>query len=65
MAKRLYFTDEAIETIFEYSRGTPRIINILCDRALLAGFVRETYTITDEIVHTSAKEVQTVYEHHS
>lgn len=62
---RLQFTPEAVEAIFEYSKGTPRIINILCDRALLAGFVRETFSITDEIIHTCAKEVQTVYEHHS
>ena len=62
---RLQFTPEAVEAVFEYSKGTPRIINILCDRALLAGFVQETFTITDEIIHNSAKEVQTVYEHHS
>lgn len=62
---RLNFTDAAIEAVFEYSQGTPRIINILCDRALLAAFVRETYTVTDEIIHNCAKEVQTVYEHHS
>ncbi len=63
--ERLHFTPEAIEAVYEYSQGTPRIINILCDRALLAGFVRETFTINDELVHTCAKEVQTVYEHHS
>ncbi len=63
--KRLQFTDDAIEAVYEYSQGTPRIINILCDRALLAGFVRETHIITDELIHTCAKEVQTVYEHHS
>ena len=62
---RLQFSPQAVEVVFEYSQGTPRIINILCDRALLAGFVRETFTITDEIVHSCAKEVQTVYEHHS
>ena len=63
--KRLIFTSGAIEAVFEYSQGTPRIINILCDRALLAGFVHETFTITDETIHACAKEVQTVYEHHS
>ncbi len=62
---RLIFTPAAMDAIFEYSHGTPRIINILCDRALLAGFVRETFTVTDEIIHICAKEVQTVYEYHS
>jgi general secretion pathway protein A len=32
------FTDAAIQRIVEYSRGTPRIINIVCDHCLLAGF---------------------------
>jgi general secretion pathway protein A len=62
---RLQFTPKAMETIYEYSQGTPRIINILCDRALLAGFVGETFVIDEETIHVCAKEVQTVYEHHS
>jgi general secretion pathway protein A len=35
-AGRIEFTDEAIRAIWEYSTGTPRLINTLCDRALLA-----------------------------
>lgn len=62
--ERLQFTAQAFEAIFEYSQGTPRIINILCDRALLAGFVRENFIVTEETIHMCAKEVQTVYEHH-
>ena len=54
---RLHFTDEAIEAIFDISKGTPRMINILCDRALLAGFVLETNTITKEVVYNCAREV--------
>jgi general secretion pathway protein A len=33
------FTDEAITTIYSYSSGIPRLVNALCDVALLAGFV--------------------------
>ncbi len=62
---RLTMTPQALEAVYAYSQGTPRIINILCERALLAGFIRETFTISDEIIHSCAKEVQTVYEHHS
>ena len=32
------FTDAAIQRIAEYSRGTPRVINIVCDHCLLSGF---------------------------
>ena len=40
------------------SQGTPRVINILCDRALLAGFSRETFTIDHSLIQESAKETQ-------
>lgn len=54
---RLYFTDEAVEAIYDISKGIPRTVNILADRALLAGFVLETYSITREIVYNCAREV--------
>jgi len=51
------FTDKAIDTIYEYCKGTPRMINILCDRALLAGFALETLTIDKNIIHKCIKDV--------
>jgi len=51
------FTDLAIQSIYHYTKGTPRTINILCDRALLAGFVSETYAIDEYIIENCAKEV--------
>jgi general secretion pathway protein A len=32
------FTDAAIQKIAEYSRGIPRVINIVCDHCLLSGY---------------------------
>ncbi len=32
------FSDEAVSLIYSVSKGTPRLINILCDHALLLGF---------------------------
>lgn len=43
---KVKFSDEALRSIWEFSHGTPRLINIICDRALLAGFVAETGMIT-------------------
>lgn len=51
------FDGSAIEKIYELSRGTPRIVNILCDHALLAGYVEESYLITPAMIERSAKEV--------
>lgn len=69
--KQLKFTTEAIETIYHYSQGTPRVINILCDRALLGGFVQETFIINEAIIEHCIKEVhghkeaRLSYEYHS
>jgi general secretion pathway protein A len=47
------FTSRAIKEIFVYSKGVPRVINIICDLALLLGFIDETH----EIGHTIIKQV--------
>jgi len=54
---QLYFTDEAIDIIYKNSGGTPRMVNVLCDRALLAGFTSETNKIDEHIVHKCIQEV--------
>ncbi|MBI5149427.1 MAG: AAA family ATPase [Candidatus Omnitrophica bacterium] len=40
-SQRQYFTDEALELICQYSKGVPRVINQICDSALLNGFIYE------------------------
>ena len=51
------FTEDALELIYQYTKGSPRTINILCDRALLAGYVGETYSIDQTIIENCAKEI--------
>jgi general secretion pathway protein A len=36
---RVEFSDAAIDAVFQASQGTPRLINLICDRALHRGFV--------------------------
>ena len=52
------FDDSAFEIIFNFSKGTPRLINILCDRALLAGFAYSTNQITPEIINNCIGELK-------
>jgi len=59
----LTFTEQAFERIYHYTQGSPRAINVLCDRALLAGFVDEKYSINDQIIENCAKEILNC-EHH-
>lgn len=54
---RVQFSDKAMDAIYESSKGTPRMVNILCDRALLAGFTAETYFIDEHIVQKSIEEI--------
>lgn len=39
------FSKSALDEIYRFSRGIPRLINLLCDRTLLGGFVDETFHI--------------------
>ena len=49
-ANRIEFDDRALELIYAFSGGTPRLVNIVCDRALLAGFVAGTSKIDGEMI---------------
>ncbi|MBN2831552.1 MAG: AAA family ATPase [Candidatus Omnitrophica bacterium] len=51
------FSREAIEGIASFSSGTPRLINMICDRALLAGFAAGTKTIDQNIINKCFEEL--------
>lgn len=61
----IIFTEDAVEKIFELTNGIPRLINIICDRALLFAFVMETNKIDSNIIQKSFNEIKGVdlYEH--
>ena len=50
------FTKDAINALYNYSRGIPRLINLVADSALLTGYVYETKHITGKIVNEVIKE---------
>ncbi|TAK64401.1 ExeA family protein [Methylobacter sp.] len=51
------FKESAIRKIYKLSSGIPRLINILCDRALLGAYSTNTHVITPAIVSAASKEV--------
>jgi general secretion pathway protein A len=51
------FDQAAYRSIYKYSRGIPRLINIVCDRALLTAFGLDRHEITEDIVRTAIKEL--------
>ncbi|HEX9801870.1 MAG TPA: AAA family ATPase [Gammaproteobacteria bacterium] len=50
------FTPSAIRQIYRQSQGIPRVINILCDRALLGAFATDSAEVTSGIVRYAARE---------
>jgi general secretion pathway protein A len=55
---RPLFTAGAVRRIHQVSGGVPRVINILCDRALLGACVTRANQVTPAIVAKAAREVQ-------
>jgi len=58
-APRCPFTDAALRTLHHVSAGVPRLINIIADRALMAGYARESERVTPAMVRRAAAEVVT------
>ena len=56
-ATRDPFTPEALEAVHRHARGIPRLINTLCDNALLEGFLIKRDRIDPEVVHGVARDL--------
>ncbi len=52
------FTDSAAAAVFRYSGGVPRIINLLCDTALVYGYAEGRSSVDAELIHAVARERQ-------
>jgi len=51
-AKKAIFTDSAYGIIHRFSGGVPRVINIICDNAMLEGYLLKKMTIDEAILET-------------
>ncbi len=47
----------AKKEVFRLSQGVPRLINVICDRALLGGYARESRRINARLIRQAAAEV--------
>ena len=50
------FTPEAVATIHQYSRGIARVVNLLCEHALISAFVDQKRPIQAETIEEVARE---------
>lgn len=51
------FDDGAKREVYKFSKGVPRLINIVCDRALLGAYSQEVRKVSPQIVQKSALEI--------
>jgi general secretion pathway protein A len=51
------FTKTALKRIIKEAKGVPRIINVLCDNALVTGFGRQTKSVTSEVADEAIRDL--------
>ncbi|MBI5468417.1 MAG: AAA family ATPase [Deltaproteobacteria bacterium] len=52
------FTEGTLDAVYRFSRGIPRLTNIICDFIMLTAFVDETKTITLDLVKEVITELE-------
>lgn len=52
------FTNPALWRVYHYSQGIPRLVNAVCDKALLAGFVSQRERINFKLVNHAVRELE-------
>jgi general secretion pathway protein A len=53
-----YFTRPALWRVHRYSQGIPRLVNAVCDKALLAGYVQQSERIDFRMVGQAVRELE-------
>jgi general secretion pathway protein A len=51
----VFFEKKAIKTVYKVSKGIPRIINLICSRALMVGYLESSYVIKKSYVKSAIK----------
>jgi general secretion pathway protein A len=51
------FAPQALNAVFSLSQGVPRVINVICDRALLGAYSLDRHRVTGSLVRSAAAEV--------
>ncbi len=51
------FTDRALVKVYSFAKGYPRLINIVCDRAMLTAYSRDLQKVGPKIIRECSKEL--------
>jgi general secretion pathway protein A len=52
------FPQETIECVYRRAHGIPRLINTLCDNALITGYARKLRSVSPEIIESTAADLR-------
>lgn len=55
--QRPIFNDKALKRLHQISGGIPRLINVICDRALLGAYALNAALVDKDVIEQAAKEV--------
>ena len=53
---RLIFEPESIDVVYRYSGGIPRVVNMLCEHALVSSFVDQHKTVSPAVIEAVARD---------
>jgi hypothetical protein len=56
-AKQPVFLPEAVQRIYHYSRGIPRLINLVCEHALISAYVEQVKPVPARIIESVSAEL--------
>ena len=56
------FKRGALRALYQISGGTPRLLNVLCDSALLTGFTRDQKTVDAKMIREAARDLDIIEE---
>lgn len=59
-ADHSFFTEEAVEEVYKRSGGVPRLINVLADRAMIAGFTQNEKLIGPSMIEAAYADIEGV-----
>ena len=54
----LIFPPPTVAAIYRYSQGIPRLINTVCENALITAYARQSKTVTEDAVHEVAHDLR-------
>jgi hypothetical protein len=56
-ATDLVFTEDALKRVHVFSKGIPRLINLVCEHALISAYVEQIKPIPARIIDTVSEEL--------